>query len=112
MFARRRLPFDRLTPAEVEDRLSTNSTLILDVREPHELRMDGRIAGATHIPMNNLPDRLAELPADAEIVVYCAHGHRSMTVAKWLVSQGYTNVKDLSGGLAAWIASGHPVERG
>lgn len=111
MFARR-LPFDRLSPAEVETRLSADSTVLLDVREPYELLMDGRIAGATHIPMNDLPARLAELPTDAEIVVYCAHGHRSLTVANWLVRQGYANVKDLNGGLAAWIETGHPVERG
>lgn len=114
MFARRRLPFERLSPDEVQRRTGQPSgpaPILLDVREPSEWRADGHIGGATYIPMNQLPARLAELPADGEIIVYCAHGARSVQVAIWLTRQGFTDVKDLDGGLHAWQQRGLPVAR-
>jgi rhodanese-related sulfurtransferase len=115
MFARKRLPFERLSPDEVQRRTgqpSDPAPFLLDVREVNELRFDGTIDGATHIPMNELPARIDELPADAEIIVYCAHGSRSVAVAEWLTRQGFTDVKDLNGGLHAWKQRGLPVVRG
>ena len=114
MFARKYLPFERLSPDEVQSRASQATgpaPFLLDVRELNELRFEGFIDGATHIPMNELPARVAELPADVPIIVYCAHGTRSLAVAEWLTRQGFASVKDIDGGLHAWKQRGLPVAR-
>ncbi|MBI3241130.1 MAG: rhodanese-like domain-containing protein [Chloroflexi bacterium] len=79
--------------------------LVLDVREPYELEADGLIPDSVHIPMRFVPNRLADLPKDRPIVVYCAAGARSYNVAEFLLSQGYADVKNLRGGIIAWQAS-------
>jgi rhodanese-related sulfurtransferase len=75
--------------------------LVLDVREDWELQL-ARIPDVVHVPMSQVPARLAELPPDAEIVVMCHAGGRSMRVAQFLSSQGFTNVANLAGGISAW----------
>jgi rhodanese-related sulfurtransferase len=82
--------------------------LLLDVRQPQEVAAEGIIEGSLHIPMNELPARVAELPHDREIVAVCKRGQRSYNVAAWLKQQGYEALS-LAGGLDAWRAAGHPV---
>ena len=62
--------------------------VLLDVREPWELRI-AAIAGALHIPMQDVPDRLAELDPGRDLVVFCHHGNRSRVVARYLEQNGY-----------------------
>jgi len=78
--------------------------LVIDVREPWELQL-ASIPGVVHVPMNELPARLAEFSRDAETIVMCHAGGRSLRVAHFLVNQGYTNVANLSGGISAWSQS-------
>lgn len=75
--------------------------LLLDVREADEWHYC-RIDGATHMPMSELPMRLAELPRDKPIVCQCHHGMRSAQVAQFLMEQGFANVTNLQGGIHAW----------
>jgi len=75
--------------------------LVIDVREAWELQL-ASIPGVVHVPMNEVPTRLAEFARDAETIVMCHAGGRSMRVAHFLVNQGFTNVANLSGGIAAW----------
>ena len=75
--------------------------VLLDIREDWELAI-ARIEGVTHIPMGQLPDRLAELDREAEIVVMCRSGGRSATVVRFLQHQGFGRVRNLAGGIAAW----------
>jgi rhodanese-related sulfurtransferase len=75
--------------------------LVLDVREDWELQL-ASIPDVLHVPMNQVPERLAELSRDAETIVMCHAGGRSMRVAQFLVSQGFGNVANLSGGITAW----------
>jgi rhodanese-related sulfurtransferase len=75
--------------------------VVLDVREDWELQL-ARIPGVVHVPMNQVPARLAEFAPDAETIVMCHAGGRSMRVAQFLVNQGFTNVANLSGGIDAW----------
>ncbi len=75
--------------------------LVLDVREDWELQL-ARIPDVLHVPMNQLPARLGELSSDAETIVMCHAGGRSMRVAHFLASQGFTNVANLAGGISAW----------
>jgi rhodanese-related sulfurtransferase len=84
---------------------------ILDVRTEAEKTADGYIEGSVFIPVNDLPANLAQLPADkaAPIVVTCKSGHRGGMVMMYLNFLGYTNVRNLGGGMNAWIAAELPV---
>jgi len=75
--------------------------VLLDVREPYERRL-ASIQPSLHIPMNDVPRRLSEIPKDREVVVYCHSGVRSMMVAGYLEGAGYSSVANLSGGIDAW----------
>ena len=84
---------------------------ILDVRSTAEWDEAGHIEGAVSIPVVDLPANLAQLPADkaAPIVVMCASGHRGGMAMMYLQFLGYTSVRNLGGGLNAWIAAELPV---
>ncbi len=103
------------TPQEVYPRLPgdlDSGLILLDVRTPQEWAEDGHIAGATLIPLADLEARApAELPRDAEIVVYCRSGNRSQQAAALLLEAGYTNLSDM-GGIIDWVAAGYEVEYG
>lgn len=77
--------------------------LLLDVREPWEFDK-ARIDGSTLVPMRSVPQRLHELDPERETVVICHHGIRSRMVCRYLESQGFTNVINLSGGVAEWAS--------
>jgi rhodanese-related sulfurtransferase len=87
----------------LKQRLAEDSAniVLLDVREPYEY-IEGLIPGAMLIPMNDIPARIDELDKRDEIVVYCAHGIRSWQVAAYLINNGFTNVRHLADGFAAW----------
>jgi rhodanese-related sulfurtransferase len=87
---------------------SDQPPLLLDVRERYEWDQV-RIADALHIPMNRMPDRLADLPRDRTIVVFCAHGSRSFGVTHFLREQGF-DAYNLAGGITQWHIQGGPVE--
>jgi rhodanese-related sulfurtransferase len=74
---------------------------VLDVREGWELKV-ASIPDVLHIPMNEIPARLAELDTDGEIVVMCRSGGRSMQVAQFLARNGFRSVANLTGGILAW----------
>jgi len=80
---------------------SAQPPLLLDVREPSEHALC-RIAGSRLIPMNAIPGRLAELPADVPILVHCHHGGRSLKVTQFLRAKGYARVSNVKGGIEAW----------
>jgi rhodanese-related sulfurtransferase len=82
--------------------------VLLDVREPDEWAA-GHAPGAIHVPMGEIPARLAELPADADVVVVCHVGGRSSRTTAWLMEQGYA-CRNLTGGMVAYAAAGHPLE--
>lgn len=82
--------------------------LLLDCREPFEWAQV-RIPGSLHIPMNDIPARLAELDRDAAWVVVCAHGNRSYSVAAYLLRQGL-QASSLEGGVTDWWMQGGETE--
>ncbi len=75
--------------------------ILLDVREPWEYGIC-RIEGSHLIPMRRIPASLQELNPDREVVVICHHGIRSRQVAMYLEHQGFSDVINLEGGVAAW----------
>jgi adenylyltransferase/sulfurtransferase len=91
----------QITVLELKQRLDAGEDLmILDVREPYEYQIAN--IGGTLIPQNEVPQRLAEIDRNREIVVQCRSGARSQRVAEFLTAQGYPNVKNLAGGILAW----------
>jgi molybdopterin/thiamine biosynthesis adenylyltransferase/rhodanese-related sulfurtransferase len=101
-----------ITPAELSQRLASGEDIVLiDVREPYEWSA-GHIEGATHIPMNQVPQRLADIPKDKEVVMICRSGARSGHVQQHLLSaQGYTRVLNLTGGMQRWAREVDPSIR-
>lgn len=81
--------------------------LLLDVREPDE-REAAAIEPSLHIPMRDVPSRLAEIPKEREIVVYCHGGTRSAMIAGYLEARGYSDVANLAGGIDAWSLRVNP----
>ncbi len=77
--------------------------LLLDVREPWEYDK-ARIDGSTLVPMRSVPSHLDELDPEREIVVICHHGVRSRMIGRFLENQGFSNIINLSGGVAAWAS--------
>jgi rhodanese-related sulfurtransferase len=84
--------------------------VVLDVREPDECAIC-QLADALHIPMAQVPARLAEVPADTPVVVLCHHGMRSQRVAQYLRQAGRTQVINLAGGIDAWAREVDPAVR-
>ncbi|HQW20263.1 MAG TPA: rhodanese-like domain-containing protein [Rhodocyclaceae bacterium] len=74
---------------------------LLDVRESWEFEIC-HISGASLMPMGSVPQRIHELDRGTETVVICHHGIRSYEVGLFLVQQGFTQVINLRGGIAAW----------
>jgi rhodanese-related sulfurtransferase len=84
-----------------EWRKSDTAHVIVDVREAEELAICG-METALHIPMQQIPSRMAELPTDEPLVVICHHGMRSMHVVNFLRTAGRHNAVNLHGGIDAW----------
>lgn len=86
-----------------------NKPALLDVREAAELSGGlGAMDGIIHIPLGQLPGRVAELDSykSQPLVVVCASGARAGNAARWLGAQGFQDVSVLRGGMMAWNALG------
>lgn len=81
---------------------------LLDVREPVEFA-HCRIDGSVSMPLASVPLRHHELDAARPVVVICHHGGRSMQAALFLQNQGFAEVANLSGGVAAWARDVDPA---
>jgi rhodanese-related sulfurtransferase len=93
-------------PEQLKQRLDNaaeSAPVLLDVREPWEFELC-HIENAMLMPMASVPARLAELDPEAETVVICHHGGRSMQVVMFLEQRGFSNVINLAGGVAGWAA--------
>jgi rhodanese-related sulfurtransferase len=88
-----------------------SGALLLDCREDYEWAA-GHIVDAMHVPMNQVPQRVAYDPGPLEpgapIVVVCRVGSRSAQVAAWLIQNGF-DARNLEGGMLAWAAAGRPM---
>ena len=82
---------------------SGEAFMLLDVREPDEIAI-ASVAGATTIPMGEIPQHLDALPKEQPIVVMCHHGGRSAYVTNFLNANGFSNAVNLDGGIDAWAA--------
>jgi rhodanese-related sulfurtransferase len=94
----------RLTPEELSALLEAQAiprNALIDVREPWEYELT-HIEGSRLIPLGQLHERLGELAPDAELVLICHHGVRSLMGARFLRASGFARVSDLKGGIDAW----------
>jgi rhodanese-related sulfurtransferase len=102
------MPYKNITPPELREILGQKPPpFLLDVREPFELTAFGSVPGVVNIPMEEIPERLDDLPSDrsAQIVVICQSGSRSAEIARFLARKGFTQVNNLVGGTYAWLTS-------
>ena len=91
----------QLSVKELKQRMDAGEDVyILDVREPYEYRI-AQIGGIL-IPQTDVPNRLAEIDREREIIVQCRSGVRSQRIAEFLKQQGYPRVVNLAGGILAW----------
>jgi rhodanese-related sulfurtransferase len=92
-----------ITVHELKERLEKGESLhFYDVREEHEYEDDN--LGATLIPLGDFPDHLDELEPlkDEEIIIHCRSGARSGNAQKFLQANGFTNVRNVLGGILAY----------
>lgn len=82
--------------------------LVLDVRDPWE-RALCHLQDSVHIPLQALPERVAELDPQRPTVVLCHHGVRSFQAARWLAHRGFAQVANLAGGIDAWAREVDPT---
>ncbi len=95
-----------ITPAELHQRQQAGETpRIIDVRETWEAE-ESRIPGSQNIPLGTLPEKLDDLEdlKNEEVIVHCKSGGRSASAKAFLTQQGFTNVRNLVGGIMAYQA--------
>ncbi len=91
-----------ITPKQLQEKLERNEEVfILDVRRPEEYQIS-RIEGSKLIPLQELPERIAELNTADDIVVHCRTGVRSAEAVEFMQQAGFKKVKNLVGGINAW----------
>ena len=100
-------PFSEITVEELAKRLKNHEgTLqLIDVREPQEIALS-RLDGFVNLPLSEYEQWSEQVPIrfdiHAETFVLCHHGMRSAQMCQWLVDQGFTNVKNITGGISAY----------
>lgn len=95
---------DSITTAELRTLLAGNyEGLLIDVREPDE-HAAASIEAARLIPLQTLTSQLDTLPKDREILIHCKSGRRSAQAVQTLLDNGFTRVKNVTGGIDAWLA--------
>ena len=110
----KQLRMDRVSVDELKQMLSENRVqALVDVRSALTQAATGRIPGAMTIDMHKIDAAFKGVPADGEVVLYCACPNEAtaVKVAQRLRKVGYKRIRPLLGGIDAWIEAGHEVER-
>ena len=100
-----------VTPQQVREMQAQKSAAlyVLDVRTPEEFA-SGHVPGAVNIPYDQVASRVAEIPKDKEVVLYCRSGRRAGLAAAELEKAGYEDLQLMQGDMPAWEKAGLPVE--
>jgi phage shock protein E len=96
--------------ATVENVRSQDDVVLIDVREDWEYA-EGHIPGAVLIPLDQIPNRLNEIPQDKTAIAVCRSGNRSSQATNFLRQQGFDNVHNMRGGMLAWDQAGYEIEK-
>lgn len=105
--ARGGMGWDRVGPAELDERMTAEDVYLVNVHVPYEGEIPGTDA---FISYTEIADRLEELPDDGSLVIYCRSGNMSTQSAQEMVDAGFTSFVELEGGYLAWEAAGLPFE--
>lgn len=98
-----------MSVAQASALLQSGKATIIDVRDASEYQ-EGHIPHAVSLPMGSLFKKLDLVPLRQQVIVQCEGGTRSQIVASMLQRVGYTNVRNLNGGLEAWKKAGLPTD--
>lgn len=103
---------DVISPTEASSWYAEKKAVIVDVRENDEWKVE-HIAGAVHIPLDQLKDRLPELQSykDTMVIAQCRGGKRSLKAMEVLKSAGFSKVYSMDGGLQSWTEQGFAVTK-
>ena len=97
-----------IEPADVSAQMR-DGAVVVDVRATPEWRA-GHVAGSLHVPLGRLVAQMQDKPRTQEVILVCESGSRSAIGASLLTTAGFTDVSNLTGGLAAWRREGLPLE--
>lgn len=108
---------ETLAVADVQNLLNKGTVLLVDLRDIRELKREGTIVGAVHVPRGMLefwidptsPYHKAELATDKKLVFFCAAGWRSALATKTAKDMGFENVAHIEGGFGGWREAGAPI---
>ena len=92
------------------ERCLAAGAMLIDVREPDEYAQV-RVPGGILVPLQTVPDRLADVPTDGTFYVICAKGGRSWEAAEFLITEGHDAV-NVTGGTTAWVEADLPTDSG
>ena len=106
-----------INPADAHDRQQAGDAILIDIRDIRELQRDGRIEGAFHAPRGMLefwadpdsPYHKEIFATEGELVLFCASGWRSALAAKTLQDMGFSNIRDMEGGLTGGKTASLPI---
>ena len=100
-----------VTPQQVHELQEKQdpALFVLDVRSPEEFAT-GHVPGAVNIPYDQVASRLAAIPKDKDVVLYCRSGRRAAIAAGVLEQNGYKQLRLMQGDMPAWEQAGLPVE--
>ncbi|MBI4783697.1 MAG: rhodanese-related sulfurtransferase [Oscillatoriophycideae cyanobacterium NC_groundwater_1537_Pr4_S-0.65um_50_18] len=106
-------PLDpQISVEELARRITEPSLQLIDVREPEEVAI-AQLQGFVNLPLSQFSDWAENIhsrfEADAETLVLCHHGMRSAQMCSWLHQQGFTRVRNISGGIEAYAAIVDPT---
>jgi rhodanese-related sulfurtransferase len=90
-------------------RSGDKAPFVLDVRAPEEY-VTGHVPGAVNIPHDQIAARLAEVPKDKDVVLYCRSGRRAAMAGEVLSGNGYTRLQHLEGDIVGWQEKQRPIE--
>jgi rhodanese-related sulfurtransferase len=100
-----------ISPHEAADEAAGGTALIVDVREHNEFEQE-RIEGVALVPISEFVARHRELPKDRPLLMLCAAGSRSTSATMYLLQGGWTDVRNITGGMIGWRSAGLPIRTG
>jgi rhodanese-related sulfurtransferase len=100
-----------ISAREAADEVAAGQALIVDVRERNEFEQE-RAAGVVLMPISEFVARHEELPKDRPLLMLCAAGSRSSSATMYLLQAGWTDVRNVTGGMSGWRQAGLPVRSG
>ena len=100
-----------ITAREASDAAAAGTALIVDVRERNEFEQE-RAAGVALVPISEFVARHQDLPKDRPLLMLCAAGSRSASATMYLLQNGWSDVRNVTGGMIGWRQAGLPVLSG